>query len=288
MQIINKCQVDFSYKLSKEGVIVNDTVLSNDVITQILDEKLEILHYADKQKTCRFDILTYTIVIINKSLFDLKCLLLKNIIPKETRYIENSLIINNKKESCVDFNNGILIKQIDKNSKIKITFMVLVEDYCCDEYLESFSVIEYPYIYNVEKIPCIMIKESDKFKVSYEDKTFNQFSITNYIDTYECVQKILNLETDVQIIGTKIIRNCKSNLLNMLVIGKIEYNIMYQSEGRRCNVSDVFGFSSLISVPIGVNLSNQVEDICLEIEDVSINLLNEKSILLNSTMLMFY
>lgn len=288
MQVINKCQVNFTYKVSDKGVSINKTVFSNCVITELLDEKLKIFHYIDKKKTYRFDILTCTTIIENRSKFDMKCLFLQNIVSGKVKYIANSLKIDGIKKICADFKEGIFIKSLNAKSDIKVQFKMLVEGNHSEGDLKSFSLVQYKHIYNIERPPCTIIKKSNVESVEFSNKLFKQMSIINNIKINERIDNIININSYIDIIDKKHIRSYQRNLLSILIICKIQYDITYKSRGRSYNIREAFGFSFLLTVPIGINISDCDEDIHLEIEKSTYNILNQNNIIIDNNLLVYY
>lgn len=287
MKIINECRIDYKYRFSPQSPEIRKTIFSNIVSTQVIKDTLELTKSVNKKLTFPFDILTYTIFIYNITNLDVKNIFFKDNIPQNTRFIENSITINNTKLECENPQIGFFAGNLEGGGTTEIVFKVLVLPTCFCNLIENYSTIEYDYIYNVEKPPYRANKTSNKVISKCEKRVFKQIIVEENIETYDDICFIKNYKYNLQIIETKLINQINSNLGTLLVIGKLSYEINYISdECTRC-MDDIFGFSTCMIVPIGISLESK-EYIKYDIEELSINLINSNKIFLNMSLLLYY
>lgn len=73
-------------------------------------------------------------------------------IPKETRFIENYVVVNNISKGGLNPQDCFRIVDIKAKEKIIIKFKALVlPQYGGDEIIKNYSSIEYDYLYNIKK-----------------------------------------------------------------------------------------------------------------------------------------
>lgn len=287
MKIINECRIDYKYRFSPQSAEIRKTIFSNIVSTQVIKDRLELTKSVNKQLTFPFDILTYTIFIYNITNLDIENIFFKDNIPQNTRFIENSITINNIKVECENPQIGFFVGNLEGGGIIKVAFKVLVlPTYFCN-LIENYSTIEYDYKYNVEKPPYRANKMSNKVISKCEKRVFKQILVEENIETCDDICFIKNYRYNLQIMETKFINQINSNLGTLLVIGKLSYEINYISdECIRC-IDDIFGFSTCMIVPIGISLESN-EYIKYDIEELSINLIKSNNIFLSMSLLLYY
>lgn len=287
MKIINECRIDYKYRFSPQSPEIRKTIFSNIVSTQVIKDTLEIIKSVNKQLTFPFDVLTYTIFIYNITNLDIENIFFKDNIPQNTRFIENSITINNRKLECENPQRGFFIGDLEGGGIIKVAFKVLVLPTCFCHLIENYSTIEYDYIYNVEKPPYRANKMSNKVISRCEKRVFKQILVEENIETCDDICFIENYRYNLQIIETKLINQINSNLGTLLVIGKLSYEINYISDECTSYIDDIFGFSTCMIVPIGISLESK-EYIKYDIEELSINLINSNNIFLSMSLLLYY
>ena len=303
MRVVNECRIDFQYRLSPNSPIVIKTINSNIVSTDIVRSILKIEKYVDRKSTNAFDVLTYTVDIFNISELLVTNVVFQDKIPIGTRFIENSVTINNLKRRCINPQEGFYIGNINVDHKIRITFKVVVLPKCFTRVIKNYSTIEYDYIYNIEKSPTRILIESNKVNVAYENKVFKQLSINNSLKLYKPVYNILNSKVSIKVLEVKITNTPindfykNSNLCTIIIIGSIGYEVLYKSNVKNkfkkskvreiISATDNFGFSSQMLVPVGITYLNK-NNINIIIENVSTNLLDSETVFINTNILLYY
>ncbi|NMM62653.1 DUF11 domain-containing protein [Clostridium sp. P21] len=285
MKIVNECRIDFKYKLSP--YIVSKIVFSNVVSTQIIENILEVKKNVNKTETNYFDILIYTVYICNISSSIVTNIFLQDNIPKSTRFIENSVTINNIKKKCANPEKGFYIGNLKSGKKVTVTFKVLVLPIYWGNAIRNYSTVEYDYIYNVEEAPIRVNKTSNSVKTNCENKLFTQISVGKTLRTHSHINEIINIKYNMRIIKTKVISILKSNLCTLLVIGKIEYKMCYKKRHHIRHIKDIWGFSTYMMVPIGINYLD-TNEIKINIEYLSIDFVSKHKIFINANLLLYY
>lgn len=287
MDIENKCRIDYEYRLSEKSPIIIKTISSNIVSTQIIENTLEVSKTVNKKETYYFDILTYTIVICNVSSFTITNLKFQDSIEGNTRFIKNSLRIDGVKIRCINPEEGFYVGDLKTGARVVITFKVLVlpTDLCRN--IKNSATAEYDYIYNVEKPPIKVNKESNKVRIKCEKILFTQILVGHTLKTNSCIDKIKRTKYKLKIFETKLINTHELNFCRALVMGKIECEIWYKSKSNIRYVEDVFGFSAFILVPVGISYSNK-EEVKAVIEYASTDLISADTVFINASLLLYY
>ncbi|MPQ42868.1 DUF11 domain-containing protein [Clostridium tarantellae] len=300
MKIVNKCRIDFQYKFGSHNVI--NTIYSNEVVTNIVCNLLKINKSVDKKVANVFEVLNYRITIINISNLTVNNIFFKENLSIGVRFIYNSVYIDNIQMMDVNPNEGFKIGTIQPKKSITIIFKVVtipkgkVMDIITD------SNVIYDYIYNLDKNPFrLPINKNSYTKVT--NNLFKQLNI-NYTFKMNCnnyhIKRIKDVLTKVNIIGTKIVgtpvRSTKDyiykNMYNIIILGSVEYTIIYDyfninnknkiKEGKSISTE---GFSSFLLAPYGIKYY-KIQKVNSNIEAVSYNLLNTKSIFIDVTLLL--
>ncbi|MDK2563818.1 DUF11 domain-containing protein [Romboutsia sedimentorum] len=296
MRVINECRIDFKYRLSPQSPLVAKTTLSNIVSTDIVKNILKIEKFVDKKNTYYFDILTYTIDIYNISDYLVTDVFFRDKIPLGTEFIQNSVEINNIKVRCLNPQYGFCIGDINSGYKKSITFKVVVLPLCFCEIIKNYSIIEHDYIYNIEKCPARVPIQSNRVYTKVNEKVFKQLSIDNILTTCDPILKIVDSNVSIEILQTKLVNTpsndiygeCKSNICMLIVIGSIDYEMIFKSKFQKSKLlRDKFGFSCYMLVPVGIEYVNK-NNIKIIIENASSNLINKNTVFINTNILLHY
>lgn len=229
-------------------------------------------------------------------------------IPKKTRFIENSVVVNNMRKRETNPQEGFCIGNIKAKEKITIKFKVLVLPQCGeyegDEIIKNYSSIEYEHLYNIEKPKNRINISSNEVDTLVKNMVFNQITVDNEIYVCNFVEDVVNTKITVEIIDIKIINSpinnnieglCikpKENTCLALVVGTIKYHITYKDLSRRNNksyknitreycVEDIFGFSCCLVVPVGITYGDKY-DINFIIEDSITTITNTNTLYLST------
>ena len=254
MIVINQGRVNYRYKVSQEGPIIYDTILSNRVVTPILDQNLSVSKEVDKVIASLSDVLTYIINIENISNKTVENICLKDKIPKGTLFITQYGATPEK----------LNIGNLKCHEKVAVTFKVTIYKYE-NGYIDSINnkgFICYDYIYNVEEKPIEMCLSTNKVKTYIMYNIFKQTSVSSNITI--CLRpcekiKICEINCYPKIINSKILKTITGNKL--LIIWEIKYCIHYlryfiNYQYDIC--SDIYKeyFSTLIDIPYGYDYSS--------------------------------
>lgn len=299
MRVINNCRIDFQYKLWSSGPVISNTIFSNNVSTELINKMLEVKKCVDKKVTTIFEVLTYRIFISNISDIDVTNVFFRDLIPEGTRFIRNTVFINETKKRCVDPSCGFNLGTIYSKDTIVISFKVVILQHSKRIITNSSNSI-YDYIYNTEKPPMRVKIKSNHTKTLVKMNLFKQINIGNkfFVDSqFPQINNIKEVKTKVNIINTKIVStpvastnfHKELNLCKLIIIGKIEYFIEYKylcnriREGNK-KLTYTRGFSCFLLVPNGIQYC-KIKNIEHRIENISYNLLNKRCFFIDLEML---
>lgn len=285
MYVLNKCRVDYKYRLSSCSPIVSKTVSSNMVSTQIIREKLKVVKFVDKDVAGLFDSLKYTIVIYNISNDVLSNIFFKDDIPKGTIFIENSVTINNIKNRCINPNKGFYIRRLKAEEKVKIAFKVIIlkPKFPC---ITNNCNIEYDYIYNIEEKPIKRLKVSNLVETMYKDNLFKEVLLRDCIHLCDNIDSIIKIRCIPKIINAKLINCYVKDKCGLLILGKLNYIIFYKSNNKVYFSEYISGFSICMLVPKSTIYLNEI-DIKIDLEYMC-SKINKNSIFINSLFLISF
>lgn len=288
MQIINQAKVTFQYRKSHSSPIIVKNINSNVVVTHVICNFIQITKKVNKYIAYSFDILTYEIIIKNKGDYSIKNILFKDLIPKSTCYIFNSINVNGKKEKCKNPCKGIWIDKLECGESIIITFDVVVKPNFCIKKIINYGCVSYDFLYNIEKKPirpCIKSNEVCTLKQNLF-KSINVKGIINLKERNIITTTIYKIYIWVDLLNAKIITGLKNNMI--LIIGRINCEIRYKKSLKIYTDVCSKGFSEFVFVPRGGNYFDEYllfKNIKLYVEDSNYTFLNYNKIFIDSQIL---
>ncbi len=129
------------YTINGEDQISNSNITFTEVISaNVIATKTTPIQYADLQT-----IIPYTISIINNGNIQVENIIVTDIIPANTSFIENSVIVNGNARPNDNPLSGILIDNIPPNTTATILFQVRVTSIPQTNPISNTSTIEYEY-----------------------------------------------------------------------------------------------------------------------------------------------
>ncbi|NFJ41248.1 DUF11 domain-containing protein [Clostridium botulinum B str. Eklund 17B (NRP)] len=289
MQIVNQARVNFEYKKSHSSPIVIETALSNRALTYIICPSLKIKKCVDKLSASIFDILTYECTIFNTGNSCIRKIIFRDLIPRGTRFIFNSMTLNGEKERCKTPNKGLYIEKIKQGECATISFNVLIVPTCDIKEIKNYATISYDSIYNVEKPPIRVCIRTNKVTTNLKTNLLKQTEVRNIVkipESYNAKINIYKIATKVELLNTKVINGLKNN--KVLVLCKINYEISYRKCSINYKVTWSSGFSKLIFVPEGIKYYDNdllLKNIKVYIEDFNCILLSTNKLLIDSQIL---
>lgn len=284
MRLINECRVDYRYKLGENSPTIRKTIVSNMVSTEIINEMLLVTKFVNKEKVSTFEVLIYEVIISNISSEKVKNIFFQDILEEAIIFIKNSVKINDKTKRCLDVEKGFFIRDLLVNDREKITFKALAIDKNNSSIIENQSILEFDYVYNIEECAKRREKESNKVLSTCQNNLFKQIKLLNYIGLPNNLQKIESIKYKLEILETKLLSSKTSNLTRLLVIGKIEYELIYNSYKMKIHCE---GFSTCMLVPIGVNYIDKII-IKEKVEYISAHKINKNIMAINIDLLLYY
>ncbi len=289
MQIVNQARVNFEYKKSHSSPIVIETALSNRVLTYIICPSLKIKKCVDKLSASIFDILTYECTIFNTGSSSIRKIIFRDLIPKGTKFIFNSMTLNGKKERCEFPYKGLYIEEINPGKCAIISFDVLIIPTCHIKEIKNYATISYDFVYNIEKPPIRVCIKTNKVNTNLKSNLLKQTEVRNVVKIPErCNAKIniYKIATKVELLNVKAINGLKNN--KVLVLCKMNYEISYTKCLINYRVTCSSGFSKLISVPEGIKYYDNdslLKNIKLYLEDFNCILLSNNKLFIDSQVL---
>ncbi|MGR4031630.1 DUF11 domain-containing protein, partial [Bacillus sp. ZZQ-131] len=129
------------YTINAEEQISTSNITFTEVISaNVIATKTTPIQYADLQT-----IIPYTISIINNGNIQVENIIVTDIIPANTSFIENSVIVNGNARPNDNPLNGIQIDNIPPNTTATILFQVRVTSIPQTNPISNTSTIEYEY-----------------------------------------------------------------------------------------------------------------------------------------------
>lgn len=129
------------YTINGEEQISNSNITFTEVISaNVIATKTTPIQYADLQT-----IIPYTISIINNGNIQVENIIVTDIIPANTSFIENSVIVNGNARPNDNPLNGIQIDNIPPNTTATILFQVRVTSIPQTNPISNTSTIQYEY-----------------------------------------------------------------------------------------------------------------------------------------------
>ncbi|SHH95371.1 conserved repeat domain-containing protein [Clostridium collagenovorans DSM 3089] len=263
MRISNECRVTFRYKPDTVSPSIVNTVFSNVVSTDVINELISVTKKVNKDTISKFEVLTYDIVIKNISDIDVTNVFFQDSIPKGLRFISNSVFVNKVNIRCVNPIKGFYIGTILPGDSISISFKVLVNEENEEHIINNSSKAIYDYIYNIEEKPERVEKESNVVSTQIRKDLFKQLEVSNLLSISKCmpsIKDIISVKIKVKIIDTKLVETPitttssydSNDLSNLIIIGAIDYEVIYNYKSGVQSFREQEGFSSFLLVPSGL------------------------------------
>jgi len=285
---MNVTRVDYKYRKSQESPIITETKFSNTVYTTILNKNIVVRKSVDKSKASPYDILCYKIVIINVSNETVNNIKFKDILPEGIKFINNTMVINGALCRCFNPACSINLGSLASKGKIIITFKGILDRCTRSKVIENHCVVKFDYIYNVEKPPLKNTVKSNESITSCEDDLFKAIMIKEnikLINVSGCDGCFIGIKTKAKIIKVKIVEYAPNpKMCNVVLIGKIIYSAYYIYGGKLCISKTIKGFSTVISVPRGVEYFKNIK-VKVSNEDTSYVCRDKLNLLISTSLL---
>ncbi|MDB0439634.1 hypothetical protein C4R89_08815 [Clostridioides difficile] len=232
MKNINKYGEDFSYKLLPRSPIITKTTFSNMVSKDMSENILKVEKYVDKECASVFDILTYTIIVTNRSNRKTGNIFFKDYISKYIKFMNNTVEVNGIKKGGLNPQQGFYIGKINGSCKKIISFKSIILANSACRVVENHANIYYYYKYDMEKFPMKISIESNRVYTSIKKAVFKQLNISNTLKAPKNLKDILKVNANSKILSVKLIKNpinkeANLKLCNLIIVGSIEFEIDY-------------------------------------------------------------
>ena len=279
MQVVNQGWVNYEFQTGNDQPIIKKTDWSNIVKTLVLDERIEVEKRADKKVATVYEEITYTITICNVSNIAINNLFLKDDIPKECRFIHNTVYIDGVKRRCISPVEGFEIGHLIPGQCRVISFKSVVLPKSEQNKIKNCGRVDYDYIYNVDLPPVTVTVNSNESSVIIEKRIFKQFSYNTKIVIpckFPLVNKLQSVNVITHPIETKLINTSLGN--TVLFIGELCYEIQYTRKYDKIqNWIERELFSCLLKVPDGIRYCTTYPAE-IKKEDIVALKMNEKTI----------
>ncbi|PEP56617.1 DUF11 domain-containing protein [Bacillus pseudomycoides] len=190
--------------------------------------KIEINKKVNKTEAKVKDNLTYTVLVTNMDPVDAQNTILKDILPKELKFVPGSVFVDGVPQSSVNVNHGIKLGMVGTGELIEVTFQAQVINIPPDELVKNKATLNYEF----ESAPGLPIKKGEVASNITETKVIvrpptncenNQSNIEFSIKQEEkAIAELLDAEAE------KI--QAANQALNNGRITKDEHNLIIQSE----------------------------------------------------------
>ena len=132
-----------SYNAEIDGEFVSDEVETNIINIKIYNIKIEnFIITSNKKFYTTGEIIEYTINVSNIGNVTAQNILIKDFIPENTTFIENSIKFLGDGELFF-IEKGLLINKIAESSTIKINFMTKINSNIQNDYIKNKAILEY-------------------------------------------------------------------------------------------------------------------------------------------------
>lgn len=107
--------------------------------------KMEINKKVNKNEAKVKDILTYTVLVTNMDPVDAQNTILKDILPKELKFVPGSVFVDGVPQPSVNVNNGIKLGMVGTGELIEVTFQAKVINIPPDELVKNKATLNYEF-----------------------------------------------------------------------------------------------------------------------------------------------
>lgn len=297
MQVKNQCRIDFRYNSSPDSPSILKTIFSNIVYTDIVTPPLKIEKLVDKTTASVFSILTFTIKILNTSNNPISNIFIKDLAPCNLNPIANTFTLDCHKIRNINPKEGYTLpSDLPPNSSVTLRFKMVVKPKSSLKTLINSALVEYDYLYNIEKPPLRICYYADSNPTFIENNLVKQLNINKVLEL-PChmppLKKILKecakvKISEIKLLPTPLIDEYNEISYKVLIIGSLKFEILYSYEDH-CSCSDslcntgilsyIQGFSTFITVPKGAefftinNLKSTIEELnCRKINSRTLTL----------------
>lgn len=147
-KIDNIANITLKYQLSPTSPLIDGSLTSNTVTTNISKMSVTNTKSVDKIYATVGDTLTYTSIITNNGNVNIESTQFIDGVPSHTSFVPGSVTINGTSYAEYDPNTGFTLGTIIPNSNATVVFQVTVESVPPDGYVTNESILNYQYKIN--------------------------------------------------------------------------------------------------------------------------------------------
>lgn len=151
--IDNTSSIEYSYL--DGSILKTNNKESNLVDTIIREGKITLEKIADKEVALVGDTLTYTINVKNTGNIEVENVILTDIVPKDTKFVEGSVIVNGSPDSNLNPEKGINLGTIQAPLTNVVSFKVTIESLPLSGQIINNALASYEVFVNPDGPPVI-------------------------------------------------------------------------------------------------------------------------------------
>ena len=151
--VSNNSEIQYSYKIDPDSIIITKTLFSNTVKTNVILGKLLSYKSVDKTLATLDDILSYTIKITNIGNSVASDIFFKDMLGEGASFIKGSLKINGSPKEDLDPTIGFELDSIGIGNTVTIFFNALVSKVPKSNKILNESISTFKYIVNPKEPP---------------------------------------------------------------------------------------------------------------------------------------
>ncbi|MBM7625129.1 DUF6923 family protein [Sporohalobacter salinus] len=298
-EIENQSNIDFQTQIDPACAINDQTAESNIVVTNVEVGELTVEKIVDQEAVEIGDTLTYTIIITNTGTVTAENVVFTDEIPEGTSFVEDSVEINGASSPGEDPTMGINLGNIDVGEQVVVTFEVLVESAPCPPELINEATVDFEINLETRSEPLSETATSNQVSTDVNLKVFKQLSIDEDLEIPSQkpdAEDVLDVTVNVEIISTEVIRTPDTESFGgqtltgfkVIVEGVLKQAITYVADSSDQNVHAAHfevPFSTFLVLPPDFDGCQKL-NIIGEVEDVFIELIDERTIFKNVTLLL--
>ncbi|KEK23077.1 DUF11 domain-containing protein [Bacillus gaemokensis] len=107
--------------------------------------KMEINKTVNKNEAKVKEILTYTVLVTNMDPVDAQNAILKDILPKELKFVPGSVVVDGAAQPSANVNSGVKLGTIGTGELIEVTFQAKVVNISPDELVKNKATLNYEF-----------------------------------------------------------------------------------------------------------------------------------------------
>jgi uncharacterized repeat protein (TIGR01451 family) len=297
-QVSNWARVNYKIQLGPNSPVEDKIEDSNTVITEIEKAELTLLKSVDKEISDIGEIIKYSILVSNTGTVAAEEIILYDILPKGTSFVENSIFVRGVQQLGVNPESGVEIGTIEPNGKVLVSFEVKVEFIPCPPMLLNTAEANFQYTLETRQGIFNGTALSNEVETDVGLKVFKQISIDGNLqipiqkpDAEDILDSIVSVfVATTTLIKTPIGKSYEGQNLTgwkVIVQGKLLIKIKYVADEATQSVHVAHyevPFSTFLVLPEDFKKCASIRAEVI-VEDIFFKLLDNRTIFNNVTLL---